>query len=227
MSSSIAATMTEAQLKVTKARNQMICTDPFFASLALKLVIVEDNTADTMWTDGVKIGYNQDFVNKITLDEVKGVMVHEVLHCANKHHLRRGQRDVKKWNHACDYAINYILRSAGYKLPDGCLDNPAYHNKSAEEIYTLLPDSNDGGGGNGGQGNGKGKPIPGEVRDYDPHNKEESGQGPTESEKAEASTDWDMAMNNAERAARAMGKHINEHIKRMIGDITDPRIPWK
>lgn len=228
MSKSIAATMTEAQLKVTKARNQMICTDPFFASLALKLVIVDDNTADTMWTDGVKIGYNQDFVNKITLDEVKGVMVHEVLHCANKHHLRRGQRDPQKWNHACDYAINYILKSAGYKLPDGGLDNPAYHNKSAEEIYNLLPDSDNGGGDNGnGKGNSKGKPIPGEVRDYDPHSKDETGKSPTESEKDEASTDWDIAINNAERAARAMGKHINEHIKRMIGDITDPRIPWK
>ncbi len=221
------SSMSDAELKILKARNQMICNDPFFATLALRLIVVKDDSCDTMWTDGVRIGYNEEFVNKITLDEVKGVIVHEVLHCANKHHLRRGTRENKKWNVACDYAINYILKSAGYKLPEGCLDNSAYHNKSAEEIYSLLPDDNGNGGGAGGSGNGGGGMMPGEVRDYDPHQKNQTGQTPTESEKAEAGTEWDMAINNAQKAAKAMGKNINDHIKRMIDDITEAKVPWK
>lgn len=215
------SSMSEAELKILKARNQMICTDPFFASLALRLVVVKDETCETMWTDGVRIGYNEQFVNKITLDEVKGVIVHEVLHCANKHHLRRGPRDMKKWNVACDYAINYILKAAGYKLPDGCLDDRAYHNKSAEEIYNLLPDNKNGGG------SGAGGMMPGEVRDYDPHQKGQTGKAPTESEKAEANTDWDVAMANALKAAKAMGKDVHGYVKRMIDDLTEARVPWK
>lgn len=231
----------EAALRMTKARNQMICTDPFFATLALRLQVVEDTTCDTMWTDGVRLGYSPDFVMGITPDEIKGVIVHEVLHAANKHHLRRGQRDHKKWNVACDLAINPIVIDAGYKLPQGCLYEKAYHGKCAEEIYPLIPDQDGGqeGGGNdqgGGddQGGGgkkgkdrmKGGQV-GEVRDFDPHEKDKTGRGPTEDEKAQDSQGWDRDLNNAQKAARAQGKHVHDSLKRMIGDIMEPRIPWR
>lgn len=218
--------LNESTLKMTKARNQMICCDPFFASLALRLVMVEDTTCKTMWTDGTRIGYSPEFLASMTLDETKGVIVHEVLHCANKHHLRRGQREFVRWNKACDYAINYILKSAGYKLPKGCLDDPNYHNMSAEDIYQRLPVEDTGGqkGGKGSDGQDGGI---GEVRDFNPHDKDKTGQGPTESEKSEESTDWNVAINNAEKAAKAMGKGISDAVKRMIGDLNEARIPWR
>lgn len=212
------AELDKAATRVTKIRNGLICKEPFISALMLRLVTKVDPTCETMWTDGISMGYNPLFVNKLTADELKAVIIHEVFHCASKHHLRRGSRNHERWNVACDYAINWIIAQAGYSLPNGALLDDKYADKGSEEIYNLLPDQQDG---------KSSKPQAGEVRDYDPHNKEKSGQKPTESEVSEADNDWTMALNNAEKAAKMQGRGVNSAISRMIGDMTEARIPWR
>jgi len=51
-----------AKQKLTKARASLILTSPFFASLSLKMKLVEDPSCDTMWVDGTSMGYNSKFV---------------------------------------------------------------------------------------------------------------------------------------------------------------------
>lgn len=60
------------------------------------------------------------------------------MHPACSHHRRRHQREPKKWNQACDYAINWILLDAGMTLPDGYLYLEEYRGKSAETVYEIL-----------------------------------------------------------------------------------------
>lgn len=82
--------------KIRKARAALILDQPFFGSLALRLQLQEDPAAETMWTDGRAIGYNPAFVDTLTFPQVKGVLAHEVLHIANCHHTRRGNRDARR-----------------------------------------------------------------------------------------------------------------------------------
>lgn len=121
-----------------KARSELVLDLPFFASLALRLEMREDSDCRTAWSDGRVLAYNPDYVEAMPLDKLKGLQCHEVLHLACRHHTRRGSRDKKTWNMACDYAINPVLLDAGITLPTGYLDDPAHHGRSADAIYAAL-----------------------------------------------------------------------------------------
>lgn len=123
--------------KLTRARTQLLLNQPFFGTLCLRLKLIA-GTVPTMATDGRRIVYDPVFVNSLKPEELEAVLAHEVLHCALGHHCRRGERDPRLWNEAADLAINPILVSNGFTLPDGALIDPAFDNLSAEEIYARL-----------------------------------------------------------------------------------------
>jgi predicted metal-dependent peptidase len=123
--------------KLTRARVQLILSQPFFGTLSLRLKLIP-GTLPTMATDGSRIVYNPSFVDQLKPAELEGTLAHEVLHCALGHHCRRGQRDARLWNEAADLAINPILIANGFTLPAGALIDPAFANLSAEEIYARL-----------------------------------------------------------------------------------------
>jgi predicted metal-dependent peptidase len=66
-----------------------------------------------MATDGVSSFYNPEFVDTLNAAELAGVLAHEVMHPAFQHHTHRGDRERKRWNMACDYAIHPLLQEAG------------------------------------------------------------------------------------------------------------------
>ncbi|MEZ6140891.1 MAG: VWA-like domain-containing protein [Zavarzinella sp.] len=116
----------------------------FFATLAMRLQLVEDQTIGTMATDGKQLAFAPEFVQKLSAQELLGVLVHEVMHNALNHHVRRGVRNPELWNIACDLAINPLLQNGGFQLP-ACRLMPGeypYHefaaSRSAEEYYQLL-----------------------------------------------------------------------------------------
>jgi len=134
--------MRTAAEKMQAARTSLVLDSrtAFFGVLALKLKIVPDPTCERAWVDGVSLGYNPTYIDSLTLDRVKGVVMHEVLHPAMGHNWRRDGRSPKRYNRACDYAINPIIVESGFTLPDNvCLDD-AYKGKSAEWIYARLDD---------------------------------------------------------------------------------------
>lgn len=127
--------------RLLKVRTHLLLDAPFFGTLAMRLKLIEDPTCRTMWVDGVHLGYNPKYVESITDEELKGLLCHEVLHVANGHCWRRGKRDAKDWNKACDYAINPIVLEAGHLLPEGLLVREEFRGKSAEQIYELIHQS--------------------------------------------------------------------------------------
>jgi len=124
--------------KMIKSRIELVIDSPFFGTKAMKLKIRADSGIPTMATDGKEIIYSPEWVSGISLPECKGVIAHEVLHVANAHHLRRGGRDPAVWNQACDFAINPILRDAGFESPPGELFRGDLIGKSTEEIFRIL-----------------------------------------------------------------------------------------
>lgn len=204
--------------KFTKARANLVLSHPFFAALALRMKPIPDPTIETACTDGHVLRYNPEFVDNLTLPKCVGLLAHEVMHPAMLHHTRMGLREPRKWNVACDYAINQILLDAGLDLPDGGMVNPAYKDMAAEQIYELLPDNFGGGPGSDPGGNGGVQPPPG---------KGNGGKSPpSQSELAAAEADWKIALAQAAHMAKQQG-NLPAGLERLIQATLEPQMPWR
>ncbi len=149
----------ETRTKLTKARTRLVLSQPFFGSLALRMGLIENPAIETMATNGRDVYFNPSFVDGLSMDELVGVLAHEVMHPACNHHTLRGGRDAERWNIAADYAINPVLIDNGFTLPEGALLDPACSGLSAEAIYNRLPPAQSGGG--SGQDGTEPNPDPG------------------------------------------------------------------
>jgi predicted metal-dependent peptidase len=126
------------ELRIQKERTALLLDHPFFGSLLFRLKGRESRAIATMATDGVSLYYNPEFVGSLNAATLSGVLAHEVMHPALQHHVRRAGRDPRRWNEACDYAINPLLLDAGLSLPEGVLVDHRFREMSAEHIYNLL-----------------------------------------------------------------------------------------
>lgn len=112
---------------------------PFFATLALFARFIPTETMPTAATDGKDIFYNPDFLHSLSAPQQDGLLLHEVLHAALLHVLRRGVRDAWKWNIAADIVVNGIIsQQSCFELPEGGIRDTELENFSVEEIYELL-----------------------------------------------------------------------------------------
>jgi predicted metal-dependent peptidase len=117
---------------------RLILRHPFLATLALRLKRHEDPTTPTAWTDGVHLGVNPSYLDRLDDEQRLALIAHECYHVALGHHLRRSGRDLDLWNKACDYAVNALLVEDGFVLFPRALYEPAYGDASAEAIYNRL-----------------------------------------------------------------------------------------
>lgn len=175
-----------AMTAMQAARQELLQNRPFFAYLLATLRLVVDATCGTAYTDGKVIGFNPMTVLRWAIDHRLAVLCHEVLHVALGHCWRRGDRDRDRWNRACDYVVNALLISAGFRLPKGALYAPRFDGKGAEVVYRILeteeaqqapePDEDpaqgnpgEGSGGSGGAGSEGPEPEPEEGDQEDPN----------------------------------------------------------
>ena len=89
-------------VRIQKARTALLLDHPFFGTLLFRLGARERRSIATMATDGVSLFYNPTFVETLTSAQISGVLAHEVMHPALQHHTRRGDREPRRWNMACD-----------------------------------------------------------------------------------------------------------------------------
>ncbi len=113
---------------------------PFFATLALFARFIPTQNISTAATDGKDILFNPDYLLSLPTRQQDGLLLHEVLHAALLHVLRRGVRDKEVWNIAADIVVNGIIYQQGYfDLPSGGIRDEKLEHLSVEEIYELLP----------------------------------------------------------------------------------------
>jgi predicted metal-dependent peptidase len=213
---------------LTSARAALVLDAPFFASLLLRLRVeaVDEKHCPTMGTDGLSLVYNAKFVETLTQDTLKGVLCHEAMHVAMLHHLRRGMRDPLRWNLAADYSINPLVKAAHYQLPKEHLYKEEYLNKSSEEIYPLIKvqEITGKGGQGGGSGDGSNQDPTGCGAVYDQKN--DDGSALNDGQKRQAEQEAKMAIAQAAQAARMQGK-LPAELDRLVGNLLQPRIPWR
>ncbi len=126
--------------KLQAARTRLILDKPFLGALVLRLPLV---AASPRWcrttaTDARKFYYNPTYIHGLRNDELQFVLAHEALHCALSHFARRGHRLKRRWDMACDLAINPLLVDEGLTPPPGALVMKEFAGMTAEEIYPCL-----------------------------------------------------------------------------------------
>lgn len=121
----------------------------FYAPLMCSLDFEWNLKIPTAATNGVSIMWNPLYFKALGKTQRISILVHELKHVALMHMLRRGNRDPKIWNYACDTVLDNQMDDDGYELnglfPQECgfgpdakpFTNHAYDNKSAEEIYEI------------------------------------------------------------------------------------------
>ena len=125
----------QATERILKARSELILARRFYGVLVSNVEPVCSRRFPTMATNSKQHFFNPDFIMSISQDEVLGTQAHESEHDARHHGTRRNGRDPKKWNEACDFAINLDLIAQGFKLPEGALIDERFRDMSAEDIY--------------------------------------------------------------------------------------------
>lgn len=136
--------MTTLQERVQRARLQLMLRHPFLAAATARLPLVEVEAGSwcaTAATDGLRIYWTGGFFERITDEEIMGVLAHEMLHAVLGHCERRGTREPWRWNVAIDCATNLlVLNELGLKLPgpDMARQVNQFRNMTAEAIYDAL-----------------------------------------------------------------------------------------
>lgn len=110
----------------------------FIIGVLMHLKLVWTHGVPTAGTDGLKLYINPDFYMSLSTEEQIFLILHETWHVAFTHMLRLGDKNMKRWNMACDYVINAMLVGLGYTMPKGGLYDRNYFNQTADYVYTQL-----------------------------------------------------------------------------------------
>lgn len=204
------STMTPMQ----QAKSRFVLKNVFFASLVMSTDIKASDKCKTAATNMVDIIYNEKFINDLgDPDVVMFVLAHEVMHIVFKHGLRKGHRDHQRWNKACDYAINLMLKKEGFTLWAHCLIDVAFDGMSAEQIYDILAKEDEEGRGRGGD-DGIGEDL---IEPDEPMSPDEI---------AEIEQQITQKVAAAATQARLAGQMSGE-IDRLVNGILNPAVSWQ
>ena len=121
----------------------------FLGSIMCSLQFRWSYELDTAGTDGKELIWNPDYFKQLPVDSRKTDLSHELWHVARLHQIRRGSREHKLWNIACDIAIDWSLKEMGHTFVniDSVLDHepyndPKYKDMVEEDIYDDLLNQN-------------------------------------------------------------------------------------
>lgn len=221
----------DAATRLSAARTRLVLDKPFLGALAMRLPLVEGNPAwcRTTATDARSFYYNRRYIEALSQSEVEFMVAHEALHCALSHFARRQHRVKRRWDIACDLAINPLLIEEGLKAPPGALLLDQFKGMAAEEIYPCLEDKDDGeepldqhlydgpdGGspeaspGAGGGASGGGAP----PRPLSPQERQSLDQ------------QWKQRLASAAQAAMSAGK-LKGALARLVQQLEKPHLNWR
>jgi predicted metal-dependent peptidase len=240
--------------KLSAARTRLIMERPFLGALVMHLPLkVGGDWCTTTGTDAQAFYFNPGFVENLSLAQTQFVLAHEAMHCAMGHPHRRNHRVKRRWDVACDHAVNLMLIEEGLKPPlHGILADQNFMTLSAEEIYPLIPedtpeesfdqhlfDSDTETGASpdenerqddpdAGEAGGQGKEGQSEAEEKQGSGSQAS-QKPNElspAEREELAEQWKNRLAAAAQAARQAGK-LSQSMMRWVDGLLAPSLPWR
>lgn len=234
--------------RISKQRTALVLDQPFFGALTLRLKVIEDPSCETSWTDGVSLAYNPAYLATISDLELRGVLGQAVLHAANGHCWRMGDRDPALWDKACDYVIDPIVLDAGMLLPGKPPVDPRFKRASVEEAYAVLAQerrdaSKDSKPKDGRQG-GKSGASPGKSGRPGGHPQPSAANAPQGNQSQDGASscvevrqyraddqplqeaEWKVAVQQAAKAAQMRGD-LPGNLQGMIRQAVEPVVDWR
>ena len=126
------------QDKITKAKARLMLEHPYFGTVASSLALEKNNDILTFTSDGLKMHYNSEYLDKLSLEEVEFVMANGAMHSVLKHHERVNGRTKWLWQTATDYVVNAMLVKNGMQLPEYAYFEEKFEGLYVEEVYEML-----------------------------------------------------------------------------------------
>jgi predicted metal-dependent peptidase len=162
--------------RLEKQKIRVVLDHPFFGALLMRMNVVENSNIKTLSTDGETLWVNSQYADSLPDEQLRAVLVHEVMHPALGHNWRVSEMDHATANEAADIIVNGMIDEYNaandnpFPLPDGAVRDPALASKSLEEVYGVLmsrkaqqqdspnpsPEGGDSGGDRGGGGGNDG-----------------------------------------------------------------------
>ena len=223
--------------KIIVARVGLLLRHPFFGNMATRLKIEAcDDWCPTAATDGRHLYFNTQFFNALSNKEIEFVIAHEILHCVFDHLTRREDRNPKLFNISADYIVNNLLvrdRIGEKPALIDCFQDFRYDSWTSEEVYDdLFKEA---------EKNGKefldqlgellDEHLDWEGDDQDGKNGKDGKnkkKGPPKYSKEELRKIKEEIKEGMMSAAQAAGAgNLPGEIKRMIKDLTDPKMNWR
>jgi len=228
--------------KIKRARIQIQQRNSFFAYLSLYLKFKESKDLPDYAGCGVDIRgnfyYKEEFIKKLSDEELQGVIIHEILHLSLLHLLRLGTRQQLKFNVCADIVVNQLILDNNFKLPKDSIlpqNNEVKvwgqiikdtNKKVAEEIYDELKESKQNKNGKGNQ-NGQGTDENNQEGRFDKHFVgDENGEVLTENEKKAIQKEWNNRTEEALTISKMKGD-LPRGIERIVGRLKESKINWK
>lgn len=98
-----------AQWKLVEIKSNMMKISPYYASMMDAIKKVPCTAIDTMGVTEDTLFYNPIFLATLSVPEATFIYIHEMLHIAEQHSIRHGNRNNELWNIACDLYINEVI----------------------------------------------------------------------------------------------------------------------
>ncbi|UCC55364.1 MAG: hypothetical protein JSU75_08275 [Gammaproteobacteria bacterium] len=233
----------DIETKLSAARTRLILDRPFLGALVLRMPL---KVADPKWcrsigTDARAFYYNPEYIDALTVDQTQFALAHEALHCALSHFARREHRDRKRWDIACDLAINPLLIREGMTPTPGALFDIGFEDMMAEEIYPYVKEDT--------EEETHDEHLYGDDTDSNRQGQQEEqslkadtdngeGQGGktgrstappdplSESEREQLSIQWRQRLAGAAQQAIQAGK-LGGNLRRLVDHLLAPQLPWR
>jgi predicted metal-dependent peptidase len=229
----------QAREALTTARVKMLLKTSWFGTMATRLPLVNaDAWLPTAATDGKYFYYNSKFINMLRPGELIFLFGHEVLHNVYEHlgRSKQNKHNPTLANIAADYCVNRDLkenRIGTFITTVPALYDYKYDGMSMEEVYDslyenadkidiedlvnkLLDEHLD-----GEEGEGGGKP----EEDANGNLVSKSRPKYTKEQKQEIRDQIKESL--LQSAAGAGAGEIPAGVKRIIKDLTEPKMPWQ
>ena len=236
--------------RIIKSKVDLNKSHPFFAYILMHFNINKPQSEKECPTMAVNqygdLYWCEEFVKKLTNEELRAVLCHETMHVATLTFQRKGRRDHTIWNIATDLVINWILTQERFQLPKDVLladhrgiytfksgksgkdINIDLNNKNSEQVYDELSKhakqikditNADGEGNYDGQ---VGKHLQG---DKDANGKS-SGKGKNASDVSKNESDWKRKAIEASTQAKMRG-NMSAEMERIVGSVLEPIVDWR
>jgi len=183
-------------------------------------IIDDPNKCPTAYTDGFNKRYGREFMEKLSDQEVAGVVLHENLHVLLKHVSRNRdltKRNPRLANIAADYVVNDIIIELSKKdktlisLPKNCFYDPMFSGWSVRRVFEYLEKEQE-------SGKGGGRP----QESFDEHDGTGlDGMTPQDIETVEQRVD------EAIQEGSIIAGRFGAKIPRVIKELMAPQVDWR